>query len=286
MSQFTPPSETELREWATGKTILITGGAQGIGFGVAQLFANAGAKVVIADIDETVGKQAQEKLGRNCLFVRCNVTIWEDQVRLFQMAIATFDRIHLVLSNAAINPELVPSNGSKYDYLVDKYLEGQPNTLASLEPPSTNVFDINVTGVLYNVRLAMHHMVAQGGGRIVVMGSAASYMGFDDHALYCTSKHAILGLVRATSVRKECTDNNISVSIIAPWVTKTRMTQAFIDHLPTSISISLPEDVAAAVAISATQPIEKIRGKSIWVQGKTYTEAEDVIAACQGKLVI
>ncbi|EHK22078.1 uncharacterized protein TRIVIDRAFT_151220 [Trichoderma virens Gv29-8] len=286
MSQFTPPSEVELREWATGKAIIITGGAQGIGFGVAQLFANAGAKVVIADIDETVGKQAQESLGSNSLFVRCNVTSWKDQVQLFQTAIANFNRIDLVISNAGINPELVPSNGSKYDYLVDKYRDGESDKLESLEPPITSVFDVNITGVLYNLRLAMHHMIANGGGRIVVMGSAASYMGFDDHALYCASKHAILGLVRATSLRKECTDNNISVSVVAPWVTQTRMTQAFIDHLPTSISISSPGDVAAAIAISATQPIEKIRGKSIWVQGKTYTEVEDVITACQGKLIL
>lgn len=283
-SQFLVPSSEELREWASDKVVIITGGALGIGFAVAQLFANAGAKVVIADIDEVVGKEAERKLGHGALFIRCDVTSWTDQVHLFKQAVSTFKRIDLVVCNAGINPELVPSNGSKYDYLVDEYEPASPDVL---RPPTTKIFDVNIVGVTYNMKLAMHHMLANAnGGRIVVMGSAASYVGFDDHALYCTSKHAILGLVRATSLRKECLENDISISLVAPWVTHTRMTQAFINSLPSSVSISSPQDVAAAVAILVTQPVDKVRGKSLWVQGQTYTEVEDVISGCQSKLII
>ncbi|SPJ88842.1 uncharacterized protein FTOL_12737 [Fusarium torulosum] len=286
-SQFLPPSEEELRQWAIGKTVIITGGAQGIGFGVSQLFAEAGAKVVIADVDDVVGKQAEVELGPDALFARCDVTCWADQIRLFQIAMSESGRIDLVVCNAGIHPELVPSNGFKYDYLVDTYAEGYPKDLQFLEPPNTMIFDVNTFGVLYSMKLAVHHMIGRGGGgRVVVMGSAASYMGFDGHTLYCASKHAILGLVRATSKRKECLENEISISLAAPWATRTRMTQAFVDHLPTSMSISSPRDVAMAVAILATQPTSKINGKGIWVQGKIYTEVEDAIAECQTKLVI
>lgn len=284
-SQFSVPSSEELQKWASGKVVIVTGGALGIGFAVAQLFASAGAKVVIADIDQEFGTEAEKKLGHNALFVRCDVTSWTDQVHLFKHTVSTFKRIDLVVCNAAINPELVPSsNGSKYDYLVDEY---EPASPSLLRPPTTKIFDVNIVGVTYSMKLAMHHMLLNAtGGRIVVMGSAASYLGFDDHALYCTSKHAILGLVRATSLRKECLENGISISLVAPWLTRTRMTQAFLDKIPAGVSISSPQDVASAVAILATQPVDKVRGKSLWVQGKTYTEAEDIINGCQSKLII
>ncbi|CAG8977784.1 hypothetical protein HYALB_00010869 [Hymenoscyphus albidus] len=283
-SAFTIPSAEVLQKWATGKVAIVTGGALGIGFAVAQLFTSAGAKVVIADIDDEVGKESVKKLGENAFFVRCDVTSWADQVHLFEHVASTFKRIDLVVCNAGINPELVPSNGKKYDFLIDEYESANPELL---KPPATKILDVNVFGVLYNIRLAMRYMLAnKNGGRIVVMGSAASYMGFDDHAMYCTSKHAILGLVRATSLRKECIENDISISLVAPSVTHTRMTEAFINHLPVEIAVSTPGDVAQAVAILATEPVEKVRGKSLWVQGKTYTEAEDLIQECQKTLLI
>ncbi|ELR07902.1 hypothetical protein VC83_08100 [Pseudogymnoascus destructans] len=283
-SAFAIPSTELLQTWATGKVAIVTGGALGIGFAVAQLFTSAGAKVVIADIDDEVGKESEKKLGENALFVRCDVTSWADQVHLFKLVASTFKRIDLVVCNAGINPELMPSNGKMYDFLVDEY---QPANPELLQPPATKIFDVNVFGVLYNIRLAMRYMIAnKNGGRIVVIGSTASYTGYDDHALYCSSKHAILGLVRATSLRKECIDNDISISLVAPSITQTRMTQAIIDSLPVEVPVSSPGDVASAVAILATEPVEKVRGKSLWVQGQTYTEVEDIIQGCQKKLLI
>jgi NAD(P)-dependent dehydrogenase (short-subunit alcohol dehydrogenase family) len=283
-SAFKIPSSESLQKWATGKVALVTGGALGIGFAVAQLFTSAGAKVVIADIDEKIGKESEKKLGENALFVRCDVTSWADQVNLFKVVASTFKRIDLVVCNAGINPELVPSNGKRYDFLADEYDPANPELLL---PPATKIYEVNVFGILYSLRLAMREMVAnKNGGRIVVMGSTASYQGYDDHALYCSSKHALLGLFRATALRKECIDNEISISLVAPSVTRTRMTQAFIDHLPVEIPVSSPGDIASAVAIFATEPVEKVRGKSLWVQGQTYTEAEDIVQECQNKLLI
>ncbi|KAH8585321.1 hypothetical protein B0O99DRAFT_479908, partial [Bisporella sp. PMI_857] len=85
-----------------GKVVIVTGGALGIGFAVAQLFTSAGAKVVIADIDEEVGKESEKKLGENALFVRCDVTSWADQVHLFKLVASTFKRVDLVVCNAGI----------------------------------------------------------------------------------------------------------------------------------------------------------------------------------------
>jgi NAD(P)-dependent dehydrogenase (short-subunit alcohol dehydrogenase family) len=259
------------------------GAAHGIGFAIAQLLANSGARVVIADIDEDIGKEAERKIGHGAVFIRCDVTSWADQIHLFQHTVATFSLIDLVVCNAGINPELMPSHSSKYDYLANEYEENNAELLRS---PSTKMFDVNTTGIIYNIKLALHHMIPKGGGRIVVIGSAASYIPFPEQALYCASKHAVLGLVRATSLRKECLENRVSISTVAPWLTQTRMTQELFGHLPASISVSSPQDVASAVAIIATQPLDKVHGKSLWVQGETCTEVEDVITECHTKLIL
>lgn len=263
--------------------MIVTGAAQGIGFAIAQQLADSGAKVVVADVDEQIGKEAVREIANDTQFIRCDVASWKDQLHLFQKTVEAHGRIDLVVCNAAINPELMPSGSRKHDYLMDEYEE---NGAQQLRPPLTKIFDVNINGVAYNVKLAMHHMSRTGGGRIVVVGSAGSYIPVPDQALYCASKHAVLGLVRAVSKRKECLENGISVSLLAPWLTQTRMTEEVSRHLAAGVSISSPRNVAAAVANFVTQPLEKVHGKSIWVQGSTYTEVEDAISECCAKMML
>ncbi|KAH8589807.1 hypothetical protein B0O99DRAFT_723086 [Bisporella sp. PMI_857] len=283
MSQLELPSPEELRGWALDKVVIVTGAAHGIGFAIAQLFADSGAKVVIADVDGDIGKEAAEKIGHDAQFIRCDVTSWDDQTHLFQQTVEIYNRIDLVVCNAGINPELMAFHSPKYDYFANEYEE---NGSGLLRRPSTKIFDVNITGVTYNIKLALHHMTRSGGGRIVVIGSMASYIPVPEQALYCASKHAVLGLVRATSMRRECLENGISISLVAPWFTLTRMTEERSGQLPSSVLISSPQDVASAVAIIATQPLDKVRGKGLWVQGKTCTEVEDVVTECHTKLIL
>lgn len=293
MSQLLAPNHEELRAEMLGKVVIVTGGAQGIGFAISEMFAISGANVVIADLDEELGRKTAKTIGRGASSTKCDVTSWTDQVKLFEDTVRRYGRLDLVVCNAGIDPELTLSmcldgpelasakSQVKYNFLADEYVEGSSG---SLRPPTTTVMDVNFTGVVYNLKLAIHHMRRRG-GKIVVIGSAAGYISEPVQSLYCASKHAVLGLVRATSRKAECIENDISIAMVAPWLTDTPMTSNLWPRLTEGQPTSSARDVAAAVSIIATQPAEIINGKSIWVQGQIYTEVETSIAECLDKLI-
>ena len=293
MSQLLAPNHEELRAEMLGKVVIVTGGAQGIGFAISEMFAISGANVVIADLDEELGRKTAKTIGRGTSSTKCDVTSWADQVKLFEDTVRRYGRLDLVVCNAGIDPELTLStcldgpelasakSQVKYNFLADEYVEGSSG---SLRPPTTTVMDVNFTGVVYNLKLAIHHMRRRG-GKIVVIGSAAGYISEPVQSLYCASKHAVLGLVRATSRKAECIENDISIAMVAPWLTDTPMTSNLWPRLTEGQPTSSARDVAAAVSIIATQPAEIINGKSIWVQGQIYTEVESSIAECLDKLI-
>jgi len=289
MSQLQPPSTEEVRSAVLSKVAIVTGAAQGIGFAIAELLAISGAKVIIADIDGNLGKQAQDKIGYGTLFIKCDVTSWNNQIDLFRRTIETHGRIDLVICNAGVNPELMvypdlhgeDSTSAKYDFLSDILDEKNQGLLHC---PTGKIFDVNFTGVVYNIKLAMYHMLREG-GRIVVIGSTGSYFAIPNMPLYAASKHAVLGLIRATSRRAECLEHGISISMVAPSITETRMTMEISKELPETVVISSAHDIACAVSIAVTQPKENINGKSLWVQGHACIEVEDVITDCHDKLI-
>ena len=293
MSDLTPPSEAELRSGLRDKTVIVTGGSQGIGFAIAHLCVSSGATVIIGDINSDTGEKAATELGNNTLFVKCDVSKWSDQLHLFSKAISHSpkNRLDVMVCNAGINPEMVFFNATddkeraeaqtqvKFNYLADE-MDG--DELA--RPPST-ILDINLFGVIYGVKLAVHHMKKFGGGRIIVTGSAASYIGMSPQDVYCASKHAVLGLVRATSQKPELEQNNIAIGLIAPWLTETAMTSSVYQPYTKGAPRSSPSDVAAAVGMLAVRDREQVNGKAIWVQGKTYIEVEDTVAKCYQPMI-
>jgi len=289
MSHLQPPSTEEVRSAVISKVAIVTGAAQGIGFAIANLLAISGAKVIIADIDENLGKKAEDKIGHSALFIKCDVTSWSSQINLFLRTIETHGRIDLVICNAGVNPELMvhpdlhgeASTSAKYDFLSDILDEKNPGNLRC---PTGKIFDVNITGVVYNIKLAIYHMLREG-GRIVVIGSTGSYFGIHNMPLYAASKHAVLGLIRSISGRAECLENGISVSMVAPSITETRMTMEVSKELPENVVISSVHDITSAVSMAITQPKGNINGKSLWVQGQTCIEVEDIIAECHEKLM-
>lgn len=295
MSQLSAPTPEEVRAAVQSKVVIVTGAASGIGYATAQMFANSGAQVVVVDRNEGLGSLAAEKIGHGAIFTKCDVTSWEEQRQLFTSAFLKYGRIDIVVCNAGIDPEIIfagnpndekvreARNQVRFDYLAD---EIETTIKGDLRCPPNTIMDVNVTGVMYGIKLSVHYMRKAGGGRIVVIGSAAAYVPVPEQSIYCASKHAVLGLVRATSQRSECKENNIAISMVAPWLTATSLTSKLDKNLTRHVHVSSGADVSIAVAIHLTRPWENANGKSIWVQGQTYTEVEEAISSCHFGLML
>ncbi|KAF7585496.1 hypothetical protein BBP40_010807 [Aspergillus hancockii] len=281
MTTVPRPSSHSLSERVANKVAIVTGAARGIGFATASLLAQHGARVVLVDLQEDALKSAAQSIGPQATYKTCDVSDWNDQIDLFQWVVETVGPIHLVVCNAAINPEIAllhnhdPSRQAqlnaqtRHNYLADETKDGE------LQRPPTEIFDVNINSVVFGLKLAIHHMKrGAAGGRIVVVGSAASYMPVPSQPLYSASKHAVLGLVRSTALIEEVIRADIVVSWIAPWLTLTDMVEGLEATTQPHTLKSAPEDVAWATAAAVASPGSWVNAKGFWVQGRAITEVE------------
>ncbi|KAB8261013.1 alpha/beta hydrolase fold-domain-containing protein [Aspergillus pseudonomiae] len=292
MTTISRPTADALTENVSNKVAIVTGAARGIGFATAGLLARHGARVVLVDLHEDALKSAVEAIGGPATYKTCDVSDWDQQIALFQWVIDTVGPIELVVCNAAINPEITLlqtqdperhaqlNSQARYNYLADETKEGK------LQRPSTQLFDVNVNSVVFGLKLAIHHMKQrEAGGRIVVVGSAGSYVPVPSQPLYTASKHAVLGLVRSTALIEEVTRANVAISWIAPWLTLTSMVEGLEATTSANTLKSSPEDVAWAIAAAAASPTSWANGKGFWVQGTTITEVEGTYGEVGQRLI-
>ncbi|KAJ5195462.1 uncharacterized protein N7498_008900 [Penicillium cinerascens] len=274
------------------RVALVTGAARGIGFATAALLAQHGARVVLVDLREEDLKKACATIGKQATWQVCDVNNWDQQLALFDHVKKTVGSISLMVCNAAVNPEVAllqthdvekharMNSQVRHNYLADeRSIQGD-----TLEKPSTQLIDINVNSVIFGLKLGIHHMKQHGGGRIVVIGSAASYVPVSSQPLYTASKHAVLGLCRATSQISEVVDSGISISWIAPWLTLTPMVEGLQAATSPDTLKSSPEDVAWGVIAAAAA--ENPTGKGYWVQGQAISEVEGAYGELAGKLIL
>ncbi|EXJ53958.1 hypothetical protein A1O7_09295 [Cladophialophora yegresii CBS 114405] len=297
MSEVTlPPASVLTERLQDSKVVLVTGAASGIGFAAAQLFAQHGAKVILVDLASGRLKAAAEDIGHGCDFRACDVANWEQQVALFDWVKQTYGPPEIVCLNAGIDPELATSQTpSAKEKVVSNYLasELEPREDASeggsqLKQPPTVVFDVNFYGVLYGIKLAVHHFPEGKGGRIVITGSAASQMGVVNQDVYVASKHALIGLMRSSAQRQELKDKNITVSMVAPWLTHTGLTANLPPEILHAFSTesSQPVDVAMGIAYLATaEKAEDVHGRCLWIRGKRCIEVEGAYEKWLGNLI-
>jgi len=200
---------------------LITGGANGIGFAVAEhLILRHGYRVSIIDVNAESGKAAATQLnaaGDNCLFLRVDVTDYRGQAEAFQK---TFEwggnRLDLFFANAGIG-----DSDSVYKDLFDlDEKTGLP------KPLNLKVLDVNLNAVLNGVNLARHFLTVKNsdpskGGKIWVTSSCVGL--YPNHCipLYTASKHALIGFVRSTA--PVLAGLNISINAILPTLIETNL---------------------------------------------------------------
>ena len=161
-----------------GKVALITGGSNGIGEGVARHLAGQGARVVLADIDDSRGAEVARELGGR--FIHTDVSEAAESTAAVAFAVQEFGGLHLAHLNAGVTSWC--SMGDDFD----------PEAYR-------RAMRINLDGVVYGIAAARPAIIASGGGTIVATASMAGLVAVPFDPIYAANKHAVVGLVRSIS---------------------------------------------------------------------------------------
>ncbi|MGB3501202.1 MAG: glucose 1-dehydrogenase [Mesorhizobium sp.] len=205
----------------SGKVAVITGAAGGIGRAAASALVRAGAKIVVVDLAEDLGREAVkeiEAIGGTALFVKADVSKAEDVKAYVEAARTHFDRIDIFINNAAWEG-LVTNLVDYPDDVFDK------------------VVAINIRGVFLGLKHVLPVMYAQGGGVVVNTSSIAGHIGSQGLVAYTASKHAVLGMTKTAAT--EGAKFNVRVNAVSPGAVDTRMLR--------SLANLKPEDTEAAM---------------------------------------
>jgi len=251
----------------TGKAIVVTGGASGIGRATVREFAAGHAAVAILDCNERAGEATAAGLradGLAASFFRVDLTESAETERAVEQAAARLGGIDVLANVAGIQ---------RYGTAVTTSDAGWDE-----------VMNANVRSAFLASKFAIPHMIRRGGGAIVLVGSVQSLSAQRNSAAYVTSKHALLGLARSMAV--DFAGDNIRVNCVCPGAIDTPMLRwaASLDAHPDGVldacsRLSLsgrmgqPEEIAQVIAFLASDLASFINGAVIVADGGLLTPA-------------
>jgi NAD(P)-dependent dehydrogenase (short-subunit alcohol dehydrogenase family) len=194
---------------------VITGAGSGIGRATALAFAQAGAKVVVSDVNDAGGQATVEHIqraGGEAIHVHCNVANPAEIDALVAQTVETYGRLDVGVNNAGI--------GGRFARLTDQTPDDFNQMMA-----------VNVGGVFYGMQAQIRQMLTQpDGGKIVNIASIAGVRGMPMGAPYSASKHAVIGLTKTAAL--EYVRQKIRVNAVCPVYTHSAMVQGLIDTAP------------------------------------------------------
>jgi NAD(P)-dependent dehydrogenase (short-subunit alcohol dehydrogenase family) len=211
------------------KVALVTGAASGMGLATARAFAEAGAAVVLADVDKDAVATAAEELtsaGRQAIGVTCDVTDESQTAAMVHRAVTTFGRLDMAFNNAGVQaPPADAADETAEDF--------------------DRVNAVNLRGVWASMKHELRQMRQQGSGAIVNCSSLGGLVGLPERAAYHASKHGVIGLTKSVAV--EYAPKGIRVNAVCPGVIDTPM-----------VADMLESQAGAMAEIMKEQPIGRL----------------------------
>lgn len=239
------------------KTVVITGAASGIGKASAHAFSDAGANIVIGDVDIEGANDVVENLDGPGVAAETDVSDPADAESLMEAAAAEFGSIDVLVNNAALKPDI--------DRTVDKDPEKY-----------SDIIDVNLKGPFYCTKYALSAaMLDQQSGAIINMSSVVSMGGLPYRTAYGPAKKAITYLTKIFAC--ELGDEGIRVNALAPGTVRTPLIQSLIDdgkldHEPRNKRTPLgrlaePEEIADSIMYLASDRASYMTGSVMVVDG-------------------
>lgn len=195
-----------------GQVALVTGAASGMGLATARAFADAGAAVVLADVNEAAAKAASEELnagGHDTIAVACDVADEESVAAMVQRTVAQYGRLDMAFNNAGIQIPVSDAADEEAEYF-DK------------------VHDINLRGVWACMKHELKQMRAQGSGAIVNCSSLGGLVGAAGRASYHSSKYGVIGLTQSTAL--QYAPRGVRINAVCPGTIVTPMVTTMFDN--------------------------------------------------------
>lgn len=236
-----------------GQTAVITGGASGIGFAIAQAFAEQGARLALVDFSAAVDDAARSLPGQGHIGLVVDVTRDGAPRETIDAVVKAFGRLDILVNNAGV-ARLAPvteTTRADWDF-----------TMA-----------VNLTAPFLFAQAAGTHMLAQGAGRIINMASQAASVGLPSHVAYCSSKAAIVGMTKVLAL--EWGPHGITVNAISPTVVETELgKKAWAGEVGEAMKLLIPsrrfaqpQEIAYAALYLASPAAAMINGADLAIDG-------------------
>ncbi len=193
-------------EWFAGRIALVTGGASGLGRGIALAMARVGCDLVLVDLDEARLREVSstiEDMGKKCLTRRVDVSSRTEMEMLAEEVLSELGRVDVLVNNAGVGV-----GGELVNVPLDdiEWITG-----------------VNLMGEIYGTRLFLPQMIMRGDGYVVNVGSLSSLVVLPFHIPYTTTKFGIAGFTEALWV--ECRRHGIGVSLVCPGAVSTNISE-------------------------------------------------------------